>query len=260
MVAAGLVCVAVAALCWPSTRAAQRVARLSGAAAVSRPRPGLAVVVLTGVPVIGVVVGVGAGIAAGIVAAVVLSRRRAAAVRKARETREAELARALGVMVAEMSVGAPLVGACKAAALEVGESPVAAELARIAAHVELGGALDPDAISEELPGLRRLAEAWKVSDVHGLPMADLLEALRGDLVQRREFAARTQAALAGPRATATVLACLPLLGLGLGQLIGARPVAVLIGTPIGSVLLVLGVTLAAAGVTWADSIVARAAR
>ena len=91
-------------------------------------------------------------------------------------------------------------------------------------------------------------------------MVALLESLRTDLVQRKDFAARTDAGLAGPRATAMVLAGLPLLGLGLGQLMGAAPLAVLLGTPLGSILLVLGVGLAAAGVLWADAIVAKAKR
>ncbi|MFZ2511731.1 MAG: type II secretion system F family protein [Gordonia sp. (in: high G+C Gram-positive bacteria)] len=262
MTAGCVVLVALAVLCWPSATAARRVLVLGGAPARRRVRPGVIVMVLAIVPVVGAVVGMGAGIAMGIVAAVVISRHRAASARASRDSREADLARALGVVVAEMSVGAPLVAACRVAAAELddADSVVAVELGRIAAHVELGGGVDPAVISEELPGLRRLADAWTVSAAHGLPMVDLLEALRRDLVQRKEFAARTKAALAGPRATATVLACLPLLGLGLGQLIGARPVAVLLGTPIGSMLLVFGVTLAAAGVRWADAIVARAAR
>lgn len=254
--------VALAVVCWPSTTAARRVAALRGGSTKPRVRPGVVAVVLAAVPVIGAAAGMGAGIAAGVVAAVVISRHRAESARVARVARDAELARAIGVLAAEMSVGAPLVAACHVAVAELGDTGtgVAVELGRIAAHVELGGGVDPEAIGENLPGLRRLADAWAVSAAHGLPMADLLATLRRDLVHRREFAARTRAALAGPRATATVLACLPLLGLALGQLIGARPVAVLLGTPIGSVLLVLGVTLAAAGMWWADAIVARAAR
>jgi tight adherence protein B len=40
----------------------------------------------------------------------------------------------------------------------------------------------------------------------------------------------------------------------LGQLIGADPVGVLRGGPVGQVLLVVGVGLAAAGATWCDHI------
>ena len=170
-------------------------------------------------------------------------------------------------MTAEMSVGAPMVRACRAAAEELSgpgtaaaDAVVAGELVRIAARVELGGGVDPAAVPADLPGLRRVGEAWAISVQHGLPMVALLESLRTDLVQRKDFAARTDAGLAGPRATAMVLAGLPLLGLGLGQLMGAAPLSVLLGTPLGSILLVLGVGLAAAGVVWADAIVAKAKR
>ena len=95
---------------------------------------------------------------------------------------------------------------------------------------------------------------------NGVPTASLLEALRRDLVQRAEFVARTEAGLAGPRATAMVLAGLPVLGLGLGELMGAHPVGVLLGSPFGSILLVLGVVLAAVGVVWSDAIVDKVLR
>jgi tight adherence protein B len=81
-------------------------------------------------------------------------------------------------------------------------------------------------------------------------MADLVQSVREDLVARRRFAERTRAALAGARATATVLAGLPVLGVLLGEAMGARPVAVLLGGGLGGILLVVGVTLVVAGLAW----------
>ncbi|GAA4741935.1 type II secretion system F family protein [Gordonia alkaliphila] len=260
-------CVAVALLVWPSTAAARRVERLIGASSDRRQRPRAELLAVVAVPVVGALVGLGAGIAAVIVVAVGLVRRRRARRDRQRAERDAALCRALTVMAAEMSVGAPMVRACRAAAEELSgpgtpaaDAVVAGELVRIAARVELGGGVDPAAVPADPPGLRRVGEAWAISVQHGLPMVALLEALRADLVQRKDFTARTDAGLAGPRATAMVLAGLPLLGLGLGQLMGAAPLAVLLGTPLGSILLVLGVGLAAAGVLWADAIVAKAKR
>ncbi|MFC0313356.1 type II secretion system F family protein [Gordonia phosphorivorans] len=268
VVAAGCLLTAVALVVWPSTAPARRVARLTGPPPSRRGRPRAELLAMAAVPVLGAVLGVGVGVASAIVVAVALSRWRRLRDQRRRGEREAQLCRALTVMTAEMSVGAPMVGACRAAADELAESAgaeptdstVARELMRIAARVELGGGVDPESVPADLPGLHRLGEAWSISVRHGLPMVALLEALRADLVQRREFAARTEAGLAGPRATAMVLAGLPLLGLGLGQLMGAAPLAVLLGTPLGSVLLVVGVGLAAAGVCWADAIVLRAKR
>jgi tight adherence protein B len=106
------------------------------------------------------------------------------------------------------------------------------------------------------PSLGRLAHAWSLGDRHGIPLADLLDAVRADIEQRIRFAAGVQAQLAGPRATAAVLAGLPLLGLGLGQAVGAAPLQVLAGTAAGQVLLVVGTALACAGVLWSARLVA----
>lgn len=262
LVPVGLLLAAAGLALWPSRRAEMRVRGIGGTTS----GPGVAIPrrlgVVAAVPFIAVFAGIGPAIAAGIVVAVWLWRSRRSAAKRVEAAREAALGRALSVMVAEMSVGAPMVSACRAAAGEVdGDQPeVAATLARIAAHVELGGELDAGVVGDAQPAVRRLGDAWSISVRHGLPMVSLLEALHRDLAQRREFAARTDAGLAGPRATAMVLAGLPLLGLGLGQLMGAHPIGVLLGTPMGSVLLVVGVALAAAGVLWADAIVAKVLR
>ena len=79
-----------------------------------------------------------------------------------------------------------------------------------------------------------------------------------DVDSRTRFAAEVDARLAGPRATATVLAGLPVLGLLLGQAIGADPMRVLAGTAVGQTLLVVGTGLACAGVLWSARIVSAA--
>ena len=108
--------------------------------------------------------------------------------------------------------------------------------------------------------LRRLATAWAVADRHGVPLADLLDAVRSDLDNRVRFNRRTSAQLAGPRATATVLAALPALGVMLGEAMGAAPLRVLCGSTFGQFLLVVGVGLICAGLVWSDRISARAVR
>ena len=99
-----------------------------------------------------------------------------------------------------------------------------------------------------------------MAERHGLALADLLEAARSDLLGRIRFRQRTEAALAGARATAAVLAGLPALGVTLGQLMGAAPLRVLLGGGLGGVLLVLGTVLACAGLLWTDGIVGRVNR
>jgi tight adherence protein B len=60
--------------------------------------------------------------------------------------------------------------------------------------------------------------------------------------------------MAGARATSGVLAVLPVLGIGLGQMIGAEPVRFLFGGGVGGWLLVIGVALSCAGLLWSDRI------
>ena len=105
--------------------------------------------------------------------------------------------------------------------------------------------------------LERVAAAWAVSDRHGLALAELLSATRTDLLGRIRLRARTEAGLAGARATATVLAGLPALGVALGQAMGAAPISVLLGDGLGGALFVFGTGLACAGLLWTDRISAR---
>ena len=99
---------------------------------------------------------------------------------------------------------------------------------------------------------------WAVSARSGAPVATVLDRMEQDLRarirQRREVAAQ----LAGARATAALLAFLPVLGIGLGTAMGARPLQVLFGAPAGQVSLVVGVGLDAVGVLWTAGIVRRA--
>jgi tight adherence protein B len=64
--------------------------------------------------------------------------------------------------------------------------------------------------------------------------------------------------MAGARATAAILAGLPVLGIVLGQLIGADPLSFLLNAHAGGWLLVAGSMLACVGLLWSDRIIERA--
>jgi len=64
--------------------------------------------------------------------------------------------------------------------------------------------------------------------------------------------------MAGARATAAILASLPVLPVLMGQVIGARPVAFLLGGHAGGWLLVVGLALVCGGLLWSDRITDRA--
>lgn len=167
----------------------------------------------------------------------------------------------LDVVVGELRVGAHPVHAFEAAAAELGEA--AGEVfAAIAARARMGVNLDP-AVSNAGPVASqwdRISRGWMLAQRHGLAVADLLEACRNDLQERQRFRARVNAGLAGPRATAAVLTGLPIAGIALGQLIGARPLTVLCSGGMGGVLLVVGVMLACVGLLWSDAITGKALR
>ena len=106
--------------------------------------------------------------------------------------------------------------------------------------------------------LRRLARAWHVAETHGLRLADVIDHGRGDIAARRAHRSRTAAALAGPRVTMLILMALPMFGVVMGQLLGARPLQFLSGGGVGGVVLVVGVGLTCAGVLWGTRILATA--
>lgn len=165
-----------------------------------------------------------------------------------------ELAAGLRLFTAQLRTGAHPAAAAEGAAEEAGAQT--ADLFRqMATAARLGG--DVAATLTEYPAarglqqpLRRLARAWQLAERHGAPLADLLESVRRDLARRCAFQRDTAAKLAGPRATAGVLVVLPVLGLVLGEGIGAAPLALLTGTWYGQLLLVVGTALLCAGMLW----------
>ena len=105
---------------------------------------------------------------------------------------------------------------------------------------------------------RAVGAVWAVSERSGAPAAAVLDHVEQDLRARQDQRREVAAALAGARSTGTLLAVLPLLGIGLGAGMGAHPIAVLLAQPRGQVALVAGVVLEALGVLWTSRIIASA--
>ena len=152
----------------------------------------------------------------------------AAASAPARATEAAALRGALDILVGELRVGAHPVAAFGVAAEDI-DGVVAAALRTIAARARLGAdvaaGMRSVARRSSLPGQwERLAVCWQLAQTHGLAIGTLMQTAQRDLVERERFSARVDAGMAGARATAAVLAGLPAIGVGLGQLIGADPV------------------------------------
>ncbi|MEZ0357189.1 type II secretion system F family protein [Mycobacterium sp. SA01] len=190
-----------------------------------------------------------------------IHRRRRRLRRQDRSEAGSTLAGALETLAGELRVGAHPVRAFAVAAGESGGA-IGTALRSVAARAGLGAdvgtGLRALAESTSVPAQwERLAVCWQLAADHGLAMAALIRTAHRDIVERQRFTARVEAGLAGARATAAILAGLPLLGILLGELIGAHPVGFLLGGGAGGWLLTVGVALVCAGLAWADRITDR---
>jgi tight adherence protein B len=170
---------------------------------------------------------------------------------------------AIDVLVGELRVGAHPARAFSVAANET-DGLVADSCRAVAARARLGAdvtaGLRSVAKTSALPAQwDRLAVCWQLGCEHGLAISTLMRAAQRDIVERQRFSGQVMSVLAGARATAAILASLPLLSILLGQLIGADPVAFLLGGRAGGWLLVAGVTLVCGGLLWSDRITDRLA-
>jgi tight adherence protein B len=246
------VALAAAAAAVAMTSVSGSQARLAAVAA-ARPRrlPPLAVIaplplaayVLAGVP----------GLVASCLVVAVASRSAQARRRATDLARERSRALdALSLLAADLDAGRTPEAALGAAA-EVACGPTGDAFAAAACAARLGGDVaaallaPPSAVAEVMRGL---AACWQVCTDAGAGLARAVDRLadgqRAAAAQRRSLAAE----LAGPRATAQLLAVLPVGGIGLAAALGAHPLQFLLHTPVGLGCLSTGMLMDAAGVLW----------
>lgn len=159
-------------------------------------------------------------------------------------------------LVAELRSGAAPATAVGRLALEsdllAGAATAAASGGDVAAALIAAG---------DRPGARPLADigrAWAVSDACGAPLAAVLDQLREAGREDRELQRELVAGVAPARATATLVAVMPPLGLALGTGLGVDPLAVVTTTLPGALCVAAGVAFALGGVLWIDLIADRA--
>lgn len=226
------------------------------------PRRPRVLIVLAAVPAAAVWAVAPAGVVLAVVVAgataVMRIRSRRAVRRRDRESEALQCA--LETLVSELRVGAHPVAAFEAAADDI-DGQIATALRSVAARARLGadvaaGLYDAARGSDLSSQWDRIAVCWHLAATHGLSIATLMQTAQRDITERQRFSSRVRAGMAGARATAAVLAALPVLGTGLGQVIGASPVRFLFADGAGGWLLLTGVTLSCAGLLWSDRITA----
>ncbi|HWJ08064.1 MAG TPA: type II secretion system F family protein [Nocardioides sp.] len=176
-------------------------------------------------------------------------RARAARTAAAHRSRAVELCDALQ---AELAAGQTAVQALERAVADwalVGPAARAAATGGDVAATLRDLAAEPGAGS-----LRVVAGAWQVAHRTGHGLADALGRVADDLRAGEQTRRIVAGELASARATARLLAGLPLLALAMGAGAGAEPWAFLLGRPAGLACLAAGLGLAYAGLAWVEGL------
>jgi len=127
------------------------------------------------------------------------------------------------------------------------------DLARAVRALHLGG----DVVAslrqiQDAPAATGLASAWATAHASGAGLAGVVERVTDELTAQLELRREIDGQLAAPRATARLLALLPLGGMALGVFLGVDPLRMLLSTTVGLCCLLIGSVLALAGVMWVD--------
>lgn len=128
----------------------------------------------------------------------------------------------------------------------------------VAAPLRAAGASAADSPTTQL--LAALSAAWEVAASAGAPTAAVLDRLATTLREEADLRDARATAMAAPRASARVLVALPVVGLLLGQLVGAAPLTLLVGSGLGRACALVGGALSLLAWWWTRRLVVAAQR
>jgi tight adherence protein B len=150
---------------------------------------------------------------------------------------------AVACLAADLRAGLPPVVAMSATLERLGTASVASSMPKA------GVSRARDSV------LNRLWVGWRLAESTGAPLADILDLAVEDLRAEQRHRAQSMAQLAGTRATAMILAALPLVGIGLGYAIGGDPMRILLHTPVGALCSCGALLLQVVGLVWTNRLV-----
>jgi tight adherence protein B len=156
----------------------------------------------------------------------------------------------LSALAAELAAGQPTDAALQSAAVGLVPPPCPHAVAACRTGADVADALRLDARAPGAHALRGLAACWEVSQRSGAGLSVAVSRLTESLRAGAEAQAQLAGEVAAVRASARLLAGLPLLGLLIGQWIGAEPLAWLTGSWSGRGALLVGAALQLLGMAW----------
>lgn len=119
-------------------------------------------------------------------------------------------------------------------------------------------AMHEDSAHQNAPSLARCANLLDLSSQSGSSVTEALTQVANKLIARRNQEQLIATELASTKATVFVLAGLPIMGAGMGLMLGSDSISWLLGSVAGRVCLVLGVGLELVGWFWIKRLLNRA--
>jgi tight adherence protein B len=171
-------------------------------------------------------------------------------VRRARPAPPPPIPELLSALAAELLAGQPTGLALEAAAAGLDPPTCPRAIAACRTGADVAAALRVDAHAPGAQALPGLAACWEVSERSGAGLAVAVSRLAESLRAGAEAQGQLAGEVAAVRTSARLLAGLPLLGLLIGQWIGADPLVWLTGSWVGRGVLLVGVGLQVVGVAW----------